>query len=323
MRLRRVSNENYYIWTTRKHRVTMCRLRQCGFPSAGYQSFTISARWILISFPTVNRFDPPPRISIPVKHNGPGVPDDTMLFTFDNVPMDADDVSMALLAAAQLACTRLSSVSGRDRDPVGESFRVKDSWFRFELGWDLHSDQPFLLSELKVILIKLYEVGQRYNMRQATFTYYLKGRFHVVGRLRNPAVPPPPRRMAVGPKQMAIPDGSLVWSDYGRPMAYEPVVDSMMAIMLNGWDSMVDSRKSSDKIRSQNVPFVFRDPKIFLRFEVSGPPDKLVLEDLLQIAYYTAEFGRIFNSEEHHCKLTNTYYPAPKVISSILSKDPD
>ncbi|KAL8709214.1 MAG: hypothetical protein Q9220_005956 [cf. Caloplaca sp. 1 TL-2023] len=227
--------------------------------------------------------------------------------------MDVDDVSMAILAAAQLACTRLSEVSGRDNEPVGDAFILKDSWFRFELGWDLHSDQPFLLYELKAILMKLYEAGQRYNMRQVTFTYYVQGRFHVVGRWRNPVVPPPPRNFAIGPKQMVIPDGSLVWSNYGRPMTYESVVDSMMALFLNGWDCMVDTRKPSNKIHSQSIPFVYHDSRRNLRFMVSGPPDKLWLEDLLQIAYYTGEFGRIFYSEEHRCSLTNTYYPTPKL----------
>ncbi|KAL8985147.1 MAG: hypothetical protein Q9177_004514, partial [Variospora cf. flavescens] len=115
--------------------------------------------------------------------------------------MAADDVTMAIITTFKIACERLSAEAGKEDAPVEDEFRVRDNWYRFELGWDhvVANDKPFLITELRTIIMELDELNRNYNMRQLTFTYLLAGRFHVIGRLRNPPIPPEPRHHAIRP----------------------------------------------------------------------------------------------------------------------------
>ncbi|KAI4167195.1 MAG: hypothetical protein LQ343_007407 [Gyalolechia ehrenbergii] len=267
----------------------------------------------------VKRIDPPSEITLLVKENPPGVPDDTMIFTFDNIRMADDDVTIAVLAAFRQACKRLSLVSGKDSNPLERDFYLRDVWYRFEIGWDAHGDQPLLMSELYEMIMKVQEVIWSYNMRQVTFKYLLKGRFHAIGRLRNPATPPPSRRIALGPKSVEVPDGHIVWSEYGLPMDFEVVATAMMGLLYNSWGCMVSYRRSSHNILTDKNPFTYQDLRGLVHLEVSTP-EELSVEDVMDIAYYIAVFGRIYFMEEHQCVLTNTYYPTETQVKGTISK---
>ncbi|KAL8959080.1 MAG: hypothetical protein Q9193_003995 [Seirophora villosa] len=236
--------------------------------------------------------------------------------------MDADDVTIAVVAMFKLACERLSEESGRERARVDEDFRISDRWYRFELGWDQHEhDRPFVITELRTIITAIAEVNRNYNMRQITFKYLRAGRFHVIGRLRNPATPPPPRQDAPRPVRMAIPNGEVLWLDYGRPMDFDVVFNAMMGLLSNCWEAMVRSRKSASRIIADTSPFTYHDSRLSVRFEVSAPAMQLNLDNTMDMAYYAVNFGRIFFMKEHHCSLLNTYYPTPVEVTSSLSKE--
>ncbi|KAL8741046.1 MAG: hypothetical protein Q9184_008430 [Pyrenodesmia sp. 2 TL-2023] len=235
--------------------------------------------------------------------------------------MATEDVTIAILGAFKVASGRLSAASGRDKDPVSQGFSVKDAWYRFELGWDIHSDRPLLISELHTIITKLQEVNRQYNMRQFTFRYLLQDRFHAVGRLRNPAKPAPPRRLALAPEYLDVFEGYLVWSDFGRYMDFEDVANAMMGLLDNSWRCMVEFRKSSSDIRAgQKGPFTYHDVRKSVKLVVSAPATELSLGEVMDLAYYTAEFGRVFFMEEHRCVLTNTYYPKAIEVIGFLSR---
>ena len=268
-----------------------------------------------------SRIDPPRSVVVPIKRNGHGLPDDVLLLTFDNIRMAADDVTMALMTASKRVCDLLSLASGKDQSPIHQEFWIRETWFRFELGWDAHSDRPLLLAELQMIIVKLYEIAHRYHMRQLTFKYLVQGHFHCAGRLRNPPSRPPPRSIAIGAEHLNVPYGNLVWSDFGRPMDFETVANAMLGIFLHAWDLMVETRKSSDRIRAQQTPYTYHDIGRSLRLQISpGAAQNLKLRDILDIAYFTVEFGRIFYMEEHHCSLVDTYYPERKQVLSSLSR---
>ncbi|KAL8924698.1 MAG: hypothetical protein Q9208_003888 [Pyrenodesmia sp. 3 TL-2023] len=234
--------------------------------------------------------------------------------------MAADDVTMALLAAFRAACGRLSLASGRDDDPVERDFIVKDAWYRFELGWDMHGERPLLIYELYIIITKLQEVSLKYNMRQVTFKYLLEGRFHAIGRLRHPAKPPPRRQVAFGTEHMDIRHGHIVWSNFGQDMVFELVANAMMGLLDNGWHCMVQVRRPSGNIRaSAQGPFTYHDVRRSVEFLVSAPATQLSLEQVMDLAYYTAEFGRLYFMEEHRCVLTNTYHPVHVEVIGSLS----
>ncbi|KAL9594169.1 MAG: hypothetical protein Q9219_007182 [cf. Caloplaca sp. 3 TL-2023] len=267
----------------------------------------------------VSRVDPPRQISKVVRTNGPGIPDDTLSFTFDDIPMAADDVTIAIVSASKLACNMLSQLSGQDTKPVPGPFRVKDYWYRFELAWDQQSDSPLTMSEVKTVISTLFEVGQIYNMRQFTFEYRLRGRFHAVGRLRNPISRPPPRRIAVEAKQMNIPSGQVVWSDFGSRMDYRNVAFGMLGLLDNSWGCMVENERSADRIRARNDPFTFHDSRHSFRLQIFGPQgDKLSLDDLINMANFVVEFGRLYYMREHHCTYIDTYYPAPRIVTASI-----
>ncbi|KAL9002672.1 MAG: hypothetical protein Q9188_004411 [Gyalolechia gomerana] len=267
----------------------------------------------------VKRVDPPSEITLLVKENPPGVPDDTMIFTFDSIRMAHDDVTIAVLGAFRQACKRLSLVSGKDSEPVERDFYLRDIWYRFEIGWDEHGDQPLLMSELYEMIMKVQEVIWSYNMRQVTFKYLLKGRFHAIGRLRNPAKPPPLRQNAVGPKYLDVPYGHIVWSKYGRPMDFEVVATAIMGLLYNSWDCMVSYRRSSHNIHTEKNPFTYQDLRGLVDLELSTPGE-LDVEDVMDIAYYMAEFGRAFFMKEHQCVFTNTYYPTQTQVKGTIWK---
>ncbi len=235
--------------------------------------------------------------------------------------MAADDVTVAVLAAMKAACDRLSEASGRDENPVSQEFIVKDTWFRFELVWDLHSDRALLYSELYIIITKLQEVNRKYNMRQVTFKYLLEGRFHAIGRLRNPATPPPPRQIAQRePKYLKIPYGHIVWENFGRPMDFEAVAVGMIGLLDHGWHCMADYHRSSSRIPAGRNPFTFHDKRASVKLEVWAPATEPSLEQVMDLAYYTAEFGRMFFLREHRVVFTSTYYPTPIEVSGALSR---
>ncbi|KAI4174439.1 MAG: hypothetical protein LQ346_008240 [Caloplaca aetnensis] len=235
--------------------------------------------------------------------------------------MAADDVTIAILGALKAACDLLSDASGRDDSPVRQEFSIKDIWYRFELGWDLHGDRPLLKSELYTIITKLQEVNRRYNMRQVTFKYLLEGRFHAVGRLRNPVTPPPPRQIAqVGPKYLNLPYGHIVWSDFVRPMDFEAVAIGMIGLLDHSWHCMADFHRSSSRIPAGKNPFTYHDKRASVKFEVWAPATLLSLEELMDLAYYTAEFGRLYFMREHRVVFTSTYYPTPIEINGALSR---
>ncbi|KAL9019138.1 MAG: hypothetical protein Q9185_003569 [Variospora sp. 1 TL-2023] len=270
-----------------------------------------------------NPINPPPTITKQIKDNGPGVPPDTIVFTFDNVPMAADDVTMAIITTFKVACERLSAKAGKEDAPVDDEFRVRDEWYRFELGWDhdVANDKPFLITELRTIIVALDELNRNYNMRQLTFTYLLAGRFHVIGRLRNPPVPPAPRHRAIRPVRMSIPDGHVLWTTYGRPMDFSTVADAMMGLLINCWDTMVEMRKPAYAIISDTVPLAYLDVPREVKLEVWAPPLQLSLHRMMDMAYYAVDFGRVFFMVEHHCALVITYYPAPLEVTSVLSRE--
>ncbi|KAL8897439.1 MAG: hypothetical protein Q9207_007219 [Kuettlingeria erythrocarpa] len=235
--------------------------------------------------------------------------------------MAADDVTIAILAAMKAACDRLSDASGRDDDPVEQEFIIKNTWSRLELGWDLHGDRPLLFSELYTIITELQEVNRKYNMRQVTFKYLLEGRFHAIGRLRNPATPPPPRQIAqVGPKYLNVPYGRIVWEDFGRPMDFEAVAIGMIGLLDHGWHCMADFHRSGSRIPAGKNPFTFHDQRSSVMFEVWAPATKLSLEEVMDLAYYTAVFGRLYFMREHRVVFTSTYYPTPIEIAGALSR---
>ncbi|KAL8669437.1 MAG: hypothetical protein Q9168_005972 [Polycauliona sp. 1 TL-2023] len=266
----------------------------------------------------IRRIDPPSDITLTVKRNGPGVPDDTIVFTFDKIRMATDDVTMAMLAIFKAACERLSSASGQDGEVVKHDFAIRDKWYRFELGWDAYGPRPLLISELLTIVTKLWELSRVYFMRQVTFKYLLAGQFHATGRLRNPAAPAPRRQDALQPRVMNIPHGHIIWADFDRKMEFEVVADTMMSLLGNGWVAMSNYHKASRKLHVPN-PFMFNNPQRSVRFTVSAPQKELSLGDVMDVAYYTVMFGRLFNMQEHHCALTSTYYPQPvEILGSIV-----
>ncbi|KAL9009942.1 MAG: hypothetical protein Q9173_005075 [Seirophora scorigena] len=271
-----------------------------------------------------NRIDPPPTITARVKDNGPGVPPDTIVFSFDNIRMAADDVTMAVVATFKVACERLSAESGTEGARVDEDFRVRDRWYRFELGWDQHEDdRPFIIIELRTIIMAIAELNRNYNMQQITFKYLRAGRFHVIGRLRNPTTPPPPRQDAVRPARMAISDGQVLWLDYGRRMDFDVVVSAMLDLLSNCWDAIVMFRKPAGRIIAHTSPFTYDDPRLSVRLEMSASPTQLSVGNTMDMAYYAVYFGRVFFMKENHCSLVITYYPTPVEVTSSLSKEVD
>ncbi|KAL8944442.1 MAG: hypothetical protein Q9211_000584 [Gyalolechia sp. 1 TL-2023] len=234
--------------------------------------------------------------------------------------MAVDDVTVAILAAFKLACERLSTASGSDGKPLEQNFSVKDVWYRFELGWDEYGDTPLLISELYTIIMKLHEVSVKYHMRQVTFKYLLADRFHAVGRLRNAPKPAPHRQAALGPQSQDVPDGHITWSEYGRSMNFRVVANAMMGLLDNSWDVMVKSRQPSGEIRLDQNPFTYQDSVGLVELEVSAPPGKLSLEDVIDVAFYSALFGRLFRMKEHRCVLTNTYYPTETRVIGTISR---
>ncbi|KAI4114681.1 MAG: hypothetical protein LQ345_004580 [Seirophora villosa] len=305
-------------WTS-----SLC-VRAADSPTALFSPALFAPGANFTSSSAANRIDPPPTVTARVKENGPGVPPDTIVFSFDNVRMDADDVTMAVVAMFKVACERLSAESGRERARVGQDFRISDRWYRFELGWDQHEDdRPFVITELRTIIMAIAELNRNYNMRQITLKYLRAGRFHVIGRLRNPATPPPPRQDAARPARMAIPNGEVLWLDYGRPMDFDVVVNAMMGLFSNCWDTIVRFRKPAARIIADTSPFTYEDSRLSVRFEVSAPPMQLNVDNTMDMAYYAVNFGRIFFMKEHHCALLNTYYPTPVEVTSSLSKKAD
>ncbi|KAL8768076.1 MAG: hypothetical protein Q9209_005619 [Squamulea sp. 1 TL-2023] len=235
--------------------------------------------------------------------------------------MAADDVTIAILAATKYACELLSLLSGEDSKPVPGDCRVKGLWYRFELAWDHYSDRPFTMSELKTTILTLGKLSQSYNMRQVTFQYRIQGRFHAVGRLRNPITPAPARQLAVGSKQVNVPGGHVLWSNFGQPMDFENVAMGVLSLLNHAWGYMVENRRSGRHIRTGADPFLYQDSRRSLRLRISGPPGgRLDLEDVIDVAEYVVECGRLFFMREHHCSFTDTYFPTPRKVTASLTK---
>lgn len=237
--------------------------------------------------------------------------------------MSTDDVTIALLSVLKRSIDHLSAASGNPSAPLTTDFSLRDSWYRFELGWDQHSqEKKLLISELYVMVMKLLEVSLKYVMREVTFRYMVQGKFHAVGRLRNPIRPPPRRKMAVGPKYMTLPSGHVEWSDYGRSMDFELVANTMISLLDNSWQLIVASRKHAGNMVIDRHPFTYRDVRGKVEIEVSGPEGRLSLEEVMDVATYMVEFGRVFFMEEHTCVFTNTYYPTEtKIVGTLLKAE--
>lgn len=225
-----------------------------------------------------------------------------MVLTFDDVPMDPDDVTMAMIGAFYDACGQLSGKRGQENEDVSAEFELDKPGYSFAVGSDLWSEQQLQYSALKKIISTIFDLGRRFNMRQFTFTYYLVGQYLAVGHLKNSETPVPPREQALSGQTHWVTHGIVRYDDYGQLIDFELVALAVMHILEFGWNLMTRVHSSSDKIRSENSLFKYEigSPQ-GLRFLIQGPPDDLWLQDILDIGFSIALFGRLFYMQELDC----------------------
>ena len=239
------------------------------------------------------------------KKREPGVPDDTMFFRFDDVPIHPDDLSIAMAAALYAACDRLSQHSGRESDEVnGGQFEISDLWYNFEVGLDLWSDQRLQFSHLRTIINVIFDLGRKFHMRQFTFQYHYVGRYLAVGHLKSAQIPPPPREHAQLGQTHEVAHGIVVYGGYGQSVDFERAVRALQVVFLSGWNTMTRTRKASNTIYYADPSFTYETQPPRLHFEVSVPETQLALEDILDIAFAVVIFGRFYYMQELSCIMT-------------------
>lgn len=68
--------------------------------------------------------------------------------------------------------------------PGGEYKRIEHD-YQIDMGKDLYAEGDFTLNDLTLILTTIFQWGKTFESREFEFQWMRRGKFHVIGSLKN------------------------------------------------------------------------------------------------------------------------------------------